>query len=218
MKIKNLVMILTLGAATISCAESPKQEAKTNYADLTFTGVAGTYYAGAISGIINNEDAEMYWGDISGLKNYGNITFSADATTKNYGGLIGHVAIKSSTLPVGAFANITGCVFYGNIKAIGMAKGQIGVVLGAVARSANYTVKNSQIGGNFVFSQDVNTETTFDPEKGDYVDVTTTTDILTPIDLTMIYKTPITEAQAKEDGCSLLTEKPAEATHTHPTK
>ena len=28
-------MILTLGAATISCAESPKQEAKTNYADLT---------------------------------------------------------------------------------------------------------------------------------------------------------------------------------------
>ena len=28
-------MILTLGVATISCAESPKQEAKTNYADLT---------------------------------------------------------------------------------------------------------------------------------------------------------------------------------------
>lgn len=33
MKIKNLVMILTLGAATISCAD--KQESKTNYADLT---------------------------------------------------------------------------------------------------------------------------------------------------------------------------------------
>ena len=33
MKIKNLVMILTLGVVTMSCAESPKQE--TNYADLT---------------------------------------------------------------------------------------------------------------------------------------------------------------------------------------
>ena len=35
MKIKNLVMILTLGVVTMSCAESPKQETKTNYADLT---------------------------------------------------------------------------------------------------------------------------------------------------------------------------------------
>ncbi len=35
MKIKNLVMILTLGVVTMSCAESPKQEAETNYADLT---------------------------------------------------------------------------------------------------------------------------------------------------------------------------------------
>ncbi len=182
----------------------------TNYADLTFAGVAGTYYAGAISGIINNEDPEMYWGDISGLKNYGNITFSANATTKNYGGLIGSVAIKAGTEPVGALANITGCVFYGNITALGMAKGQIGVVLGAVARSANYTVKNSQIGGNFVFSQDEqDNDDDGEPEL---------TDVLTPIDLTMIYKTAITEAQAKEDGCSLLTEKPAEATHTHPTK
>ena len=35
MKIKNLVMILTLGAATMSCANSAKEETKTNYADLT---------------------------------------------------------------------------------------------------------------------------------------------------------------------------------------
>ena len=35
MKIKNLVMILTLGAATMSCASSAKVETKTNYADLT---------------------------------------------------------------------------------------------------------------------------------------------------------------------------------------
>ena len=35
MKIKNLVMILTLGAATMSCANSAKQETKTNYAELT---------------------------------------------------------------------------------------------------------------------------------------------------------------------------------------
>ena len=33
MKIRNLVMILTLGAVTMSCAS--KQENKTNYADLT---------------------------------------------------------------------------------------------------------------------------------------------------------------------------------------
>ena len=35
MKIKNLIMILTLASVTISCAESTKQETKTNYEDLT---------------------------------------------------------------------------------------------------------------------------------------------------------------------------------------
>ena len=35
MKIKNLVMILTLASVSLSCAESAKKETKTNYADLT---------------------------------------------------------------------------------------------------------------------------------------------------------------------------------------
>ena len=35
MKIKNLIMILTLASVTISCAESTKQETKTDYEDLT---------------------------------------------------------------------------------------------------------------------------------------------------------------------------------------
>ena len=35
MKIKNLVMILTLASVSLSCAESEKKETKTNYADLT---------------------------------------------------------------------------------------------------------------------------------------------------------------------------------------
>ena len=34
MKIKNLVMILTLASVALSCAE-PSKEAKTNYSDLT---------------------------------------------------------------------------------------------------------------------------------------------------------------------------------------
>ena len=34
MKIKNLVMILTLASVSFSCAE-PSKEAKTNYSDLT---------------------------------------------------------------------------------------------------------------------------------------------------------------------------------------
>ena len=171
-----------------------------NYCDLTFGGVAGTYCAGAIAGYINNEDAEMLWTDISGLKNVGNITFSADATTKNYGGLIGLVATKTNPSP-GALANITDCVFYGDIKALDMGAGTIGVILGGVARTADkFVVKNSQIGGNFIYSVAKDTDA-----SGDEI----TVDVKTPFDLTMIYKTAITEAQAQADGCSIITTKPA---------
>ena len=178
-----------------------------NYHNIEFSGVAGTFNAGGIAGYINNEDAEMLWGEISGLKNVANLTFNSTATTKNFGGIFGLVATKTNPSP-GALANITGCVFYGDIKALGMTSDQMGVILGGVARTADkFVVKNSQIGGNFIFSVANDTDA-----GGEEI----TVDVLTPFDLTMIYKTAITEAQALEDGCSLITTKPT--VPTKPTK
>ena len=168
-----------------------------NYYDLTFTGKGNTYNAGGLFGVLNNEDPEMHWGEVSGLKNVANITFEATATTPRFGGMIGNAALTANC-PVGALNNMTGFVFYGDIKAIGMA-GKVGAILG-VDRSANITIKNAQIGGNFIFSTETGTDAAGNDE---------TWDVKTPIDLTMIYKTAITEAQAIEDGCSIITEKPA---------
>ena len=100
-----------------------------NYYDLTFTGTAGTYSAGGIFGVLNNEDAEMYWAEVSGLKNVANITFDCTASTPRFGGMIGHSAVNSGCT-VGAMNNMTGFVFYGDIKAIGK-KDIVGAIVGA---------------------------------------------------------------------------------------
>ena len=111
--------------------------------------------------------------------------------------MIGHSAV-SANCPAGALNNMTGFVFYGDIKAIGK-KGIVGAIVGA-DRSEKITIKNAQLGGNFIFS----TETGTDAAGNDEV-----WDVKTPIDLTMIYKTAITVEQAEADGCSIITEKPA---------
>ena len=178
-----------------------------NYADIDFTATAGTLYGGGVAGYVNNEDAEMMWGEISGLKNIANLTFSSNISTKHIGGIFGLIGTKTNP-EAGALANIKNCVFYGNIKALGLSADQIGVIAGGVSRTADkFVVKDSQIGGNFVFGT-----ATEEDANGDNV----TYDVETPIDLTAIYKNAITEAQAKEDGCSLLTSKPA--VPTKPTK
>ena len=167
-----------------------------NYHDLTFTGKGKTYSAGGLFGVLNNEDPEMYWVEVSGLKNIANITFDCTGTTPRFGGMIGHSAV-SSGCPAGALNNMTGFVFYGDIKAIG--KSGVGAILGA-DRSENIIVKNAQLGGNFIFSTETGTDAAGNDE---------TWDVKTPIDLTMIYKTAITVEQAEADGCSIITEKPA---------
>ena len=168
-----------------------------NYHDLTFTGKGKTYSAGGLFGVLNNEDAEMHWAEVSGLKNVANITFECTGTTPRYGGMIGHSAVNANC-PVGAMNNMTGFVFYGDIKAIGK-KGIVGAIVGA-DRSEKITIKNAQLGGNFIFSTETGTDAAGNDE---------TVEIKTPIDLTMIYKTAITVEQAEADGCSIITVKPA---------
>jgi len=173
-----------------------------NYYDLTFTGKGGTYYAGGVAGYIRNDDADMLWGEISGLKNIANITFACTASTPAFGGLAG--AVNAATnCPVGALANITNCVSYGNIKAIGF-EGKVGMFVGVARTADTYVVTNSQAGGNLIFAQEEGTDDDGNP---------TVTETLTPLTeenwFNYIYNTAVTEDVATADGCSLLTAKPA---------
>ncbi len=158
-----------------------------NYYDLNFAGKAGSYYAGGISGLIRNQDPEMYWEEISGLKNIANITFSGTASTPYYGGIFGSVLLATNC-PIGALATIDNCVCYGDIKAVGL-DGKIGLIMG-VARS-KFIATNCKVGGNLIFAEG------------------TTTAINSTNWFNYIYKGAITEAVATADGCSLLTAKPA---------
>ncbi len=197
------------GNGTAAVAHTIKNSG--NYYNLTFTGKAGTYSAGGLFGTINNEDAEMSWDEISGLKNVANITFDCTASTPRFGGMIGYAALNANC-PVGALNNLDSFVCYGDIKAIGM-EGKVGAILG-VDRSENIIVKNAQLGGNMVFSETV--EEIEDPEGGE--PQVTVTNINTPIDASSyfkyIYTSAITEDQATEDGCEALATKPAVPVYT----
>ena len=185
-----------------------------NYSNVSLAGKGYTCHAGGVGGRINNEDAEMHWAELSGLKNYGTITYGITASNAvACGGIFGSAALNANC-PVGALNNMTGFVFYGDIKAIGM-EGKVGAILG-VDRSENIIVKNAQLGGNMVFAQDEKTETDADTMEETVIK----TDVLTPITaenyFKYIYKTPITADQATEDGCGWLSEseKPAVPVYT----
>ena len=151
------------------------------------------------------------------MKNVANITFSCTCTTPSFGGIVGYLQLKTpdagqkgqskeNTTPY-ALANITDCVSYGDIKAIGKS-GKVGMFTG-VARSASFIFTDSSVGGNLIFAETTTTEE--DPNGGE--DITTTTPTYTPITesnwFEYIYKTAVTEEVATGDGCSWLSEKPA---------
>ena len=79
MKIKNLVMILTLASVSLSCAESSKQETKTNYSDLT-KQYAKVQLTSDISHLSDNEKQMLNY-----LYEVGNIMDDI-FWTQNYGG------------------------------------------------------------------------------------------------------------------------------------
>ena len=193
-----------------------------NYADLDFGGNAGAnkLYAGGVAGYINDEDAERHWETVSGNKNYGNLTFSSNPTTCYYGGIFGAVSVSAKdTSKIGgtklerdnstpyALAEMTGCVCYGNLKAIGKKAG----LFTGVARSASCKFINSSAGGNLVLAEDVKEE-----EDAEQNVTTQIIDVLTPITADnlkdYLYSSAITAEDITTDVITLLTEKPAEAT------
>ena len=194
-----------------------------NYYDINFAfatgGEKGTAHAGGVAGRLNDEDADRNWEEVSGCKNYGNLTFSSNVATAYYGGIFGTVAVSSTdkkytaggtrdnSTPY-ALAEITGCVCYGNLKAIGK---KAGLFTGS-ARGANCKFINSSAGGNMVLSE--NKETVDDPDGGEPIEEVT--DILTPITADnlkdYLYSSAITAEDITADVITLLTEKPAEAT------
>jgi hypothetical protein len=189
-----------------------------NYANIDFGGNAGgTMHAGGVSGRLNDEDAERHWETVSGNKNYGNLTFSSNVKTCYYGGIFGTVNVAAKdTSKIGgtklerdnstpyAFAEMTGCVCYGDLKAVGKKV----CLFTATARSASYKFINSSAGGNIIAAEDSKTE------EDDYGNTTTTTTpILTPITAEnlkdYLYSTAITAEDITADVITLLTEKPA---------
>ena len=193
-----------------------------NYADLNFGGNAGSknMHAGGIAGRLNDEDAERHWETVSGNKNYGNLTFSSNPTTCYYGGIFGSVEVsaqdkgkiggtalvRDNSTPY-AIAEMTDCVCYGDLKAIGK---KVGLFTG-VARSASVKFINSSAGGNMTFEQ---------TEEEEESDGGQTTVVITPITIPItadnlkdyLYSSAVTAEVLAEDVITLLTEKPAEAT------
>ena len=194
-----------------------------NYYDINFNftsgTAAGTAHAGGIAGRLNDEDADRHWEEVSGCKNYGNLTFSSNVATSYYGGLFGSVAVSSTDKKYTAggtrdnktpyaLAEMTGCVNYGNLKCLGGKK--VSLLVG-VARSTSCKFINSSAGGNMIFATETGEDANGDKE---------TFDVLTPITADnlkdYLYSSAVTAAVVEEDQITLLTEKPAEATHTHP--
>ena len=197
-----------------------------NYADLDFGGNAGgKLHAGGIAGRLNDEDAERHWETVSGNKNYGNLTFSSNPTTCYYGGIFGSVALPAKdTSKIGgtklerdnstpyALAEMTDCVCYGDLKAIGK---KVSLFTG-VARSASVKFINSSAGGSVILSEHKTDEGTDDdgnPTGGEMVDDKTAITADNMKDY--LYSTAITAEDVTADVITFLSEKPAEATHTH---
>ncbi len=211
-------------------AATHKMSGCVNYYNLDFsaTTTTGTLHAGGVAGRINDEDADRHWEEISENKNYGNITFSSNVKTYYYGGIFGTVGFSASdtkgkvdgvatTRPnVGAYAlaEMTDCVCYGDLKAIGKKAS----MFTATARGANCKFIESAAGGRLIFSETTTEEE--DANGGDPITVTNPTyTTLTAENLKdYLYSTAITAEDITADDISFLSEKPAEATHTHPAQ
>ena len=195
-----------------------------NYANIDFGGNAGTgtMHAGGIAGRLNDEDAERHWEEVSGCKNYGNLTFSSNPKTVYYGGIFGTVAVsakdeskiggtklvRDNSTPY-ALAEMTGCVSYGTLKAIGK---KAGLFTGS-ARGASCKFINSSAGGILVLSSEEGEDSDGNPETVDKKTIITADNLKD-----YLYSTAITADNITTDVITLLTEKPAEATHTHPAQ
>ena len=167
---------------------------------LVFTGKAGTVYHGGICGAMTHEDtAGTYTFVTENLYNLADLTFKGSSNA-------GTPAIKCGGIAGYIQSPISNSYCYANLKAIGL-EGNIGVISGSARMSnKNEKVLNCGIGGNLIFEQ-----VTEPDANGDEV----TVDVLTPVNLTMLYGVAIDEALAIEEGNSILTEKPATPNYTY---
>ena len=171
---------------------------------LVFTGKAGYVRHGGLFGCTTNE-APTVECIIKNVYNLADITFKGQSTA---------AAGTAEALCCGGVTGLSRTAIdngqhYGTITALGL-EGYVGALCGNVrdvtTENVNAKVVNSKAGGYIVYSQETGEDANGDIE---------TFDIKTPIDLTMLYCTPIAASIAEEDGCSLLTKKPATPVYTY---
>ncbi len=174
-----------------------------NAYDLTFSGKATSYYAGGLIGHYGKNKEKVP--TLENLINLGNLTFAATGTlsTIYFGGVMGGTTNGA----------VNNCQCYANIKGIGM-EGKVGLIM-CQARADATKAANCKIGGNLIFS-----ETTTEEEDANGGDpVTVITPNYTPIAadnwFNYIYNGAVTEEVATDDGCELLTAKPAIPVYTY---
>jgi hypothetical protein len=151
------------------------------------TGSAHAVYVG---GIFGKSVAEI----TTPVINTGSLAISGDYSTMNVGGIVG-----STT------KGVTGAQVYCDIEAEGQTSAKIGMVAG-VERTDTVIASNCQVGGKLVLAREQGEEDA-GGDTGDYIE---TPGVLNADNwFKHIYSEAVTEGEATNDGCSLLTEKPA---------
>ena len=169
---------------------------------LVFTGVAGTVRCGGLFGCTTNEgpDAEFI---VKNVYNLADLTFKGNTSSPGaeqlcYGGVVGL-----------ARTSYDNAQHYGDITAIDL-QGYVGALSGddrdVTSADTNAKCVNSKAGGNIIYSVEEEEDA-----NGEKIKV----GVKTPIDLTMLYSVAIAESVALDDGCSLLTSKPATPNYTY---
>ena len=166
-----------------------------NYCDLEFAGKAKDYYVGGVVGYCRG--VESGTAKLENLKNIANLTFNGKGSTSIYlGGICGTFGNEEN----GHILESGVC--YGDIKAIGLT-GEFGFAFGNSSTETRY-VKNVQIGGRIAYEE-------ADEEDADGIIKTSPKwiDITEDNFFEYLYTVAVTKDAAVANGCSVITEKPA---------
>ena len=166
-----------------------------NYCDLEFAGEAKDYYVGGVVGYCRT--VESGTAKLENLKNIANLTFNGKGSTSTYlGGICGTFGSENT----GHILESGVC--YGDIKAIGLT-GEFGFAFGNSSTDTRY-VKNVQIGGRIAYEE-------ADEEDADGIIKTSPKwiDITEDNFFEYLYTVAVTKDVAVANGCSVITEKPA---------
>ena len=110
---------------------------------------------------------------------------------------------------------VNNCQCYGNLKAVGL-EGKVGMIMGQ-ARADATKAANCKVGGSLVLKQNQG-ESSFDDETGETIPGEIE-DVVTTLNgnnwFQYIYNAAVEKSVAEDDGCSLLSEKPAVPVYTY---